>query len=59
VVAKDAKGRLKNIIHQHVLQERSKNLLNFAEALPSSASGIAVAAYKDACSFVFGLRNSR
>jgi hypothetical protein len=59
VVSKDAKGRLKNIIHQHVLQVRSKNLLNFAEALPSSASGIAVAAYKDACSFVFGLRNSR
>jgi hypothetical protein len=59
VVAKDAKGRLKNIIHQHILQERSKNLLNFAEALPAFANDIAVAAYKDACGFIFGLRNSR
>ncbi|MDO8989140.1 MAG: hypothetical protein Q7U91_05855 [Sideroxyarcus sp.] len=59
VVAKDAKKRLNTIIHQHILQERSKNLLNFAEALPASANDIAVAAYKDACGFLFGLRNSR
>jgi hypothetical protein len=58
-VAKEAKGRLKNIIHQHILQERSRNLLNFAEALPGFANDIAVAAYKDACGFIFGLRNSR
>jgi hypothetical protein len=59
VVSSDARGRLKNIIHQHILHERSKNLLNFAEALPAFASEIAVAAYKDACGFIFGLRNSR
>ncbi len=59
VVEKDARGRLKNIIHQHILQERSRNLLNFAEALPAFANDIAVAAYKDACGFIFGLRNSR
>lgn len=59
VIGEEARGRLKNIIHQHTLQERSKNLLNFAEALPGFANNIAVAAYKDACSFVFGLRNSR
>jgi hypothetical protein len=59
VVAKNEKGRLKNIIQQYILQERSKNLLNFAETLPSFANEIAVAAYKDACEFIFGLRNSR
>lgn len=59
IVGEEARGRLKNIIHQHTLQERSKNLLDFAEALPGFANNIAVAAYKDACSFVFGLRNSR
>lgn len=59
VVAKDSKSRLKHVIHQHVLQERSKNLLNFAESLPGFANDIAVAAYKDACGFIFGLRNSR
>lgn len=59
MVAKSAKGRLKNVIHQHILQERSKNLLNFAEALPGFANDIAVTAYKDACGFIFGLRGSR
>jgi hypothetical protein len=59
VVARSDKGRLNSIIHQHVLLERSKHLLNFAESLPGFANSIALAAYKDACNYFFGLRNSR
>lgn len=54
VVAGEVKERLNSIIRQHALQERSVNLLRFAEALPGFASSIAVAAYKDACSTLFG-----
>jgi hypothetical protein len=59
VVARNDKGRLNNLIQRHALQERSKHLLNFAEALPSFASSIAVTAYKDACSTLFGLKKTR
>ncbi len=59
VVTRNDKGKLNKIIHQHILRERSKHLLNFAEALPGFASNIAVAAYKDACGPIFGLRRSR
>lgn len=59
VVAGDDKEKLNNVIQQHLLQQRSSNLLSFAEALPSYASTIAVAAYKDACVYLFGLRQNR
>jgi hypothetical protein len=59
VVARNDKGRLNNLIQRHALQERSKHLLNFAEALPGFASSIAVTAYKDACSTLFGLKKTR
>ncbi len=59
VVARNDKGKLNKIIHQHILRERSKHLLNFAEALPGFASTIALGAYKDACGPIFGLRRSR
>jgi hypothetical protein len=59
VVSRSDKGRLNNIIHQHILLERSKHLLNFAEALPAYASSIALPAYKDACNYFFGLRKGR
>ena len=59
VVARNDKGKLDKIIHQHILRERSKHLLNFAEALPGFASTIAVAAYKDACGPIFGLKRCR
>lgn len=59
VVARSDKARLNNIIQQHILMERSKHLLNFAEALPGYASSIALPAYKDACNYFFGLRKGR
>lgn len=59
VVERNDKGKLNKIIHQHLLRERSKHLLNFAEALPGFASMIALGAYKDACGPIFGLRRSR
>jgi hypothetical protein len=59
VVARSDKGKLNNIVHQHILLERSKHLLNLAEALPSYASSIALPAYKDACNVFFGLRKGR
>jgi anaerobic selenocysteine-containing dehydrogenase len=59
VVARNDKGKLNNILQRHALQERSKHLLNFAEALPCFASSIAVSAYKDACSTLFGLKQTR
>jgi hypothetical protein len=58
-VAGDAKVRLNKIIHQHILQQRNDQLLKFAEALPGFANSIAVAAYKDACGTVLGLRHRR
>ncbi|MBI5890727.1 MAG: hypothetical protein HZB47_08635 [Nitrosomonadales bacterium] len=59
VVARNDKGRLNNLIQQHVLQERSQHLLIFAESLPASACSIALAAYRDACGYYFGLRHRR
>ncbi|MDP1633291.1 MAG: hypothetical protein Q8L69_01250 [Gallionellaceae bacterium] len=59
VVASEDKGKLNNIVRQHTLQQRSDNLLKFAEALPAFASSVAVAAYKDACGTVSGLRHRK
>lgn len=59
VVAKNDKVRLNTIIHQHVLHERNKQLLSFAEALPAYANSIALAAYKDACGTLFGMKTRR
>lgn len=59
VVAGEFKERMNSIIRQHALQERSVNLLHFAEALPGFASSIAVAAYKDACGTLFGPRRRK
>jgi len=58
-VTQDEKGRLNKIIRQHLLQERSRQLLSFAESLPDFANVIALAAYKDACGFIFGLQHRR
>jgi hypothetical protein len=58
-VSGDAKVRLNKVIHQHILQQRNDHLLKFAETLPNFASSIAVAAYKDACGTVSGLRHRR
>ncbi|MBU0621722.1 MAG: hypothetical protein KJ795_07730 [Gammaproteobacteria bacterium] len=58
-VASADKGKLTNIVSQHHLQQRNDYLLKFAEALPSFASSIAVAAYKDACGTVSGLRHRK
>jgi len=59
VVGRSDKTRLHTIIHQHVLQERNKQLLSFAESLPVFAGSVALAAYKDACGTLFGLKNRR
>ena len=59
VVARADKARLNSIIHQHVLHERNKQLLSFAESLPGFAGSIALTAYKDACGTLFGLKNRR
>lgn len=59
VVARNDKTRLNTIVHQHVLHERNKHLLSFAESLPPFAGSIALAAYKDACGTLFGLKNRR
>jgi hypothetical protein len=59
VVGRSDKTRLHTIIHQHVLQERNKQLLSFAESLPTFAGSVALAAYKDACGTLFGLKNRR
>ena len=58
-VASADKGKLNNIVSQHHLQQRNDNLLKFAEALPAFASSVAVAAYKDACGTVSGLRHRK
>jgi len=59
VVARNDKTRLNTIIHQHVLHVRNKQLLSFAESLPAFAGSVALAAYKDACGTLFGLKNRR
>lgn len=59
VIAAEDKGKLNNIVRQHTLQQRGDNLLKFAEALPAFASTVAVAAYKDACASVPGLRHRK
>ncbi|MFZ2161938.1 MAG: hypothetical protein WAW02_06935 [Sideroxyarcus sp.] len=59
VVARNDRTRLNTIIHQHVLSERNKHLLSFAESLPAIANNVALAAYKDACGTLFGLKNRR
>ena len=59
VVARADKARLNSIVHQHVLHERNKQLLSFAESLPGFAGNIALAAYQDACGTFYGLKNRR
>ena len=59
VVSRNDKGKLNALVHQHVLQERSRQILAFAESLPGFANSIAVAAYKDACSYLFGLQHRK